>query len=56
MTLIEIINSFVAEKLDGDIQRLADFPLGYLLARWIYESRTFHHRMPPLYRFQHKDY
>lgn len=25
MTPIELINSFVAEKLDDDIQRLADF-------------------------------
>ena len=30
MTPIEIINSFVAEKLDGNIQRLANFPLGSL--------------------------
>lgn len=25
MTPIELINSFVTEKLEGDIQRLADF-------------------------------
>lgn len=30
MTPIEIINSLVAEKLDGNIQRLANFPLGSL--------------------------
>lgn len=30
MTPVELINSFVAEKLEGDIQRLADFPLGSL--------------------------
>ena len=36
MTSIELINSFVAEKLDGDIQRLADFPLGSLRSDKVY--------------------
>ena len=36
MTPIELINSFVAEKLDGDIQRLADFPLGSLRSDKVY--------------------
>ena len=30
MTPIELINSFVAEKLECDIQRLTVFPLGSL--------------------------
>lgn len=36
MTPIELINSFVAEKLEGDIQRLADFPLGSLRSDKVY--------------------
>ena len=36
MKPIELINSFVAEKLDGDIQRLADFPLGSLRSDKVY--------------------
>ena len=30
MTPFKLINSFVAEKLEGDIQHLVDFPLGSL--------------------------
>ena len=36
MKPIEIIKAFVAEKLDGDIQRLADFPLGSLRSDKVY--------------------
>ena len=36
MKPIEIIKAFVAEKLDGDIQRLADFPLGSLRSDNVY--------------------
>lgn len=36
MTPIELINSFVAEKLEGDIQRLADFPLASLRSDKVY--------------------
>ena len=36
MTSFEFINSFVAEKLEGDIQRLADFPLGSLCSDKVY--------------------
>lgn len=36
MIPIELINSFVAEKLDGEIQRLTDFPLGSLPNDWAY--------------------
>ena len=36
MTPVELINSFVADKLDGDIQRLADFPLGSLRSDKVY--------------------
>ena len=36
MTPVELINSFVAEKLEGDIQRLADFPLGSLRSDKVY--------------------
>ncbi len=36
MTPIELINSFVTEKLEGDIQRLVDFPLGSLRSDKVY--------------------
>ena len=36
MTPIELISSFVTEKLEGDIQRLADFPLGSLRSDKVY--------------------